>query len=360
MNELVIYGANGYSGRLIAREAVRRGLKPLLAGRSAEAIARLAGELGLPWRAFAVEDAARSLEGARVVLSAAGPFSHTARPMIDACAEVGAVYLDLNGDTAVFDDTFTQRDELISRGAVVIPGVGFDVAPSDCLAAMVARALPGATHLEVAWGGDFEPSRGTARSMLEVLPRGGLVRKEGALARVPIAERVIDVPFPSGPRTALSVPWGDVVTAYYSTGIPNIRAYAAMSRAEIWSIRLMRPLIALLKIDRLRGFIDRLIQRSVTGPDDALLANGRSHFWVRASRGDETCVATLSGPEGYVLTARASVEAMQRALADRPSPGVYTPSRAFGADFICSIDGITLSLPTPARAVERRSLGVAA
>jgi short subunit dehydrogenase-like uncharacterized protein len=253
-------------------------------------------------------------------------------------------YLDLNGDTGVFSALFERSAELAAHGAVAVPGVGFDVVPSDCLGAMLARALPGATDLEVAWGGDFEPSRGTARSILEALPRGGLVREKGVLRRERTAARTIEVMFPSGPRTAVSVPWGDVVTAYYSTGIPNIRAYSAMDRGEIWSLRLMRPLFRLLAIERVRRWLDAWIAKRVVGPDDALLARGRSYFRVRAWRGEEIVTATLAGPEGYVLTARAAVEAVRRVLADRPPPGVHTPSRAFGPDFVRSIEGCEIAM----------------
>src|SRR5436305_15188118 len=101
----MIYGANGYTGELAAREAVARGLRPVLAGRNARAVAELALELGLDSRAFALDDpaaAAHGVAGMAAVLHCAGPFVRTSRPMVDACLAAGAHYLDITGEIAVF------------------------------------------------------------------------------------------------------------------------------------------------------------------------------------------------------------------------------------------------------------------
>ena len=103
---LLIYGANGYTGALIARLAAERGLRPVLAGRSRAGLAAVATPLGLEERVFALEDAAAldaGLAEARVVLHCAGPFAHTARRMADACFRTHTHYLDITGEIAVFE-----------------------------------------------------------------------------------------------------------------------------------------------------------------------------------------------------------------------------------------------------------------
>ena len=102
---LLVYGANGYTGELIARQAVARGLRPILAGRTRASLERLATDLALPHRVFALEDPAAvdaGLEGVAAVLHAAGPFSRTSRPMADGCLRRGVHYLDVTGEGAVF------------------------------------------------------------------------------------------------------------------------------------------------------------------------------------------------------------------------------------------------------------------
>ena len=135
----MIYGANGYTGRLAARLAKDRHLGPVLAGRHAEPIKQLAHELGCEARVFDLADAASAathLAGVRAVLHCAGPFSATSRPMLDACLRAGAHYLDITGEIAVFEAIHSRRQEVSDAGIVAIPGVGFDVVPTDCLAAM--------------------------------------------------------------------------------------------------------------------------------------------------------------------------------------------------------------------------------
>ena len=152
----MIYGANGYTGTLVAREAVRRGQRPVLAGRSADKVAAVARELDLPTAAFDLADGAavaRALEGIEAVVNAAGPFVHTVEPMIRGCLAVGASYLDITGEIPVFQTTFSFDGPAMERGVCLMSGVGFDVVPTDCMARYVAEQLPDATTLDIAPNG---------------------------------------------------------------------------------------------------------------------------------------------------------------------------------------------------------------
>src|SRR4051812_48469930 len=205
----LIYGANGYTGELIAREAVRRGQKPVIAGRSADKLAPLAKELCLEFRAFALDKP--QLDGVEAVLHCAGPFVHTSAPMVRACLDAGVHYLDITGEIAVFEAIMSMNDAAARAGVTLIPGVGFDVVPTDCLAAMLAARLPGATELELAfYSPGAELSRGTLKTMIESIDEGGAVRRDGKIVRVPPAYEAREIPFAAGPRMAMTIPWGDV------------------------------------------------------------------------------------------------------------------------------------------------------
>jgi short subunit dehydrogenase-like uncharacterized protein len=199
----MIYGATGYTGELVAREAVRRRLAPILAGRSAPAVEKLAGELGLEARVFALDDlhtprqAAAALGGVAAVLHCAGPFVRTSAAMVQACLAGRVHYLDITGEIEVFEAVLAQGPAAREAGIVLLPGAGFDVVPSDCLASRLADALPGATELDLAFTAGHRSqarvSRGTMKTMIESLPHAGAVRRAGRIVAVPIAYDVREI-----------------------------------------------------------------------------------------------------------------------------------------------------------------------
>lgn len=227
----MIYGATGFTGQLVAELAVDRGERPILAGRDAAKVAAVATPLGLPHRAFDLGDAQSVDAGLRdveVVAHCAGPFSATSAPMVAGCLRSGVHYLDITGEVDVFESVFAKHDAAVDAGVVLLPGSGFDVVPTDCLAAMVADRLPSATHLDLAFQARGGISGGTLKSALEGAAGGGRARISGELQPVPMGWRHREVPFPSGARQASSLPWGDVSTAYRSTGIDNITTFARL------------------------------------------------------------------------------------------------------------------------------------
>ncbi len=228
----IIYGANGYTGELIAREAVKRGgHHPILAGRSLEKVQSLGGaELGLQSLAFSLEDkssAVQHISGSSLVLNCAGPFSSTAKPMMKACLEAGAHYLDITGEISVFEFAQTLQSQAKEAGVVLCSGVGFDVIPTDCIAATLKAALPDATHLSLGFDSRSGFSPGTAKTSVEGLAQGGKVRLNGKITTVPLAYKVRNIDFGDGEKLAMTIPWGgDVSTAYYTTGgIENIDVF---------------------------------------------------------------------------------------------------------------------------------------
>jgi short subunit dehydrogenase-like uncharacterized protein len=344
---LLIYGANGYSGELIARRAVERGLRPVLGGRRREAVAPLAVELGLESRAFSLDDPGavdRGLAGATVVLSCAGPFSRTAGPMVQGCLRARAHYLDIAGEVAVFAALSELDAEARARGVMLLPGAGFDVVPSDCLAAHLHRRLPTATQLRLAFRPGGKTSRGTALSTLEAAGRSGMVRRNGVLTPVPLGHRTITVDFGqgAGPSKAIAIPWGDVFTAGATTGIPNVEVYIAVPWATRVMVHLTRRLGPLLASAPVQRFLAARIRSGPPGPSAEARRRGKSLLWGEA-RDDTGRVVTsrLVTAEGYELTRLTAVALAERALAGEARPGFQTPARAFGPDFALAFPGTT-------------------
>jgi short subunit dehydrogenase-like uncharacterized protein len=340
----LLYGANGYTGELVARLAAERGMHPLLAGRDAAKIKPLATELGFEHTSFALDDRAAMaevLKSVPVVLHCAGPFSRTSKPMADACLKSGTHYLDITGEVSVFESLAARRAEAQAAGVMLLPGVGFDVVPSDCLAAHLKRRLPSATHLTLAIQGLGRISHGTATTMVENINRGGAVRREGRLTPVPSAWRTREVDFGRGPVKATTIPWGDISTAFYSTGIPNIEVYAAVPAAARRMMKASRGLGPLLATAPVQRFLKNRIKAQPAGPSAEERLRGQSFVWGEVSdEAGQQKRSRLSGPEGYTLTAGTALAVVERVLAGVAPAGFQTPSLAYGADFILEIEGV--------------------
>lgn len=333
----MIYGANGYTGELIAREAAQRGLHPVLAGRNAQSVRALAEGLRLPWKAFPIEEAAKGVEGMTLVLNCAGPFTRTAAAMTSACLSAKAHYLDITGEIAVFEHVFEKHEAAKSAGVVLMPGVGFDVIPSDCLALMLKERLPEATELEIAFSTTGGPSAGTLKTAVEQSHRGGCVRRKGKLVPVPVAHRQKTIRFSCGDRNAVAIPWGDLSTAYRTTGIPNITTYTALPPSRARLLKLSNRLAPILKKPKVKAWLGKLIEKRVKGPTAQERERGRVNLWGRATSGKDSVEATLDVPEGYRFTVLGSLAVVQRMLQLAPPPGAWTPAAAYGAKLVLSL-----------------------
>lgn len=340
----MIYGANGYTGQLVAREAAQRGLRPVLAGRNGAAVQVLANALGLPWRAFSLDDAESvraGLDGADLLLNCAGPFSATCAPLLDACLAARAHYLDISGEIDVFEHCHLRHADAKLVDVVVLPGAGFDVVPTDCLAALLKRELPDATSLVLAFEAGGGPSPGTALTAVEGLGKGGRVRKHGALKRVPLAWKTRHFERDGETRTAVTIPWGDVYTAYLSTDIPDIEVYMAMPEAAIARLRRLRLLGPLLGWAPVQAWLKKRVAGRVRGPSPQTRARTGCTIWGQACEARGECVLkVLRTPNGYTLTAQAALGIVEHLLAHSPPGGFYTPSRLMGADYVLSLPGV--------------------
>ena len=336
----LIYGASGYTGELIAREAIKRSLKPILSGRSQTKIEPLAKELGLTFRTFSLEDKKSleyTLKEVEFVIHCAGPFSLTSKPMVEACLRLGKHYLDITGEIAVFEAMARRDKKAEEAGIMIMPGVGFDVVPSDCLALHLKNRLPSATHLTLAFYGLGKISHGTQATMTLNIGKGGAIRQNGEIVNVPAAYKTREIDFGEFKKTGVTIPWGDVATAFYSTGIPNVEVYTVLPETNLRMLRLSRYIGWLLATKPIQNYLQKQIPEG--GPDENERAKGKTFLWGEARDEEGKRVeARLQCAEGYTLTALTALNIAEKVLAGNYKTGFQTPAKAFGADLILEIE----------------------
>lgn len=341
-NNFLIYGANGYTGELITRYAVERGMKPIVAGRNAIKIEELAKKHHLEYRVFSLDETDRvdaALQEVDMVLHCAGPFSITSRPMVEACFRNKKHYTDITGEIAVFEACARLDEKAKDAGIMVMPGVGFDVVPSDCLARHLKDRLPSATHLSLAFYGMGRISHGTQATMTMNIGKGGAIRKDGKITPVPAAWKTREIDFGEVTKTGVTIPWGDVATAYYSTGIPNIEVFTVMPRQNLKMLKASRYLGWLLATGPVQNYLQKQIPPG--GPSDEERAKGKTLMWGEATDLNGNRVESrMHGPEGYTMTALTALNIAQKILDGSFTPGFQTPAKEYGADLILEIEGV--------------------
>jgi short subunit dehydrogenase-like uncharacterized protein len=346
MKNFLIYGSYGYTGQLIVERATQKGFHPILAGRDEGPLRAQAQKYQLESRAFALEETSRldsALLEVDAVLHCAGPFVHTYRPMAEACLRTKRHYVDISGEIQGFEALADMDARARETGIMLLPGAGFDVVPSDCLSAHLKQRLPSADQLRLFIRGiGAGASRGTAKSAVENLHRQGMIRRNGKLEQVPPAWSVREQNFGRGPAKTVSIGWGDVSTAYYSTRISNIETYFAFPASYINVLKSMRVIGPLLYNRPVKNFLKFIINTfSEKGPAEEKRRRGSAILIGEVTDADgKRAVSKLITPEGYTCTALTTVEIMKRILNDETKSGFQTPSLAYGADFILQFEGV--------------------
>lgn len=347
VKNFLLYGANGYTGELIARYANQYNLQPILAGRRKELIEPLAAKLNLPFRIFDLDDETALLEAlkeVKLVLHAAGPFQYTAKQMIEACLKTGTHYIDINGDIVVFEMIKKYDEAAKKAGIMLLPGAGFDVVPTDCVALHLKKLLPDAVKLELAFaslGGGL--SHGTATTMANRLGEQGLVRKNGKLTPIPLGKKGMWVDFGMRKLFVMSISWGDISTAYFTTGIPDIEVYTGIA-PKTYKLLKLQPLFNwLLRTKFMRNYIKKKIDSRPAGPNDEQRSKAISLVWGQVTNAaGKTETMRLKCPEGYTLTMLSSLLITQKILAGNFIPGYQTPARAYGENLVMEIPGVEM------------------
>jgi short subunit dehydrogenase-like uncharacterized protein len=329
---------------LITRYAVERGMTPILAGRNAIAVEALAKKHHLEYRVFSLDEKDRldaALQEVEVVLHCAGPFSLTSRPMVEACLRNKKHYTDITGEIAVFEAMARLDQKAKDAGIMIMPGVGFDVVPSDCLARHLKDRLPSATNLTLAfYGKGSRISHGTQATMTMNIGKGGAIRKDGKITSVPAAWKTREIDFGEVTKTGVTIPWGDVAAAFYSTEIPNIEVYTVVPKKQLKLFKLSRYLGWLMATKPVQDYLQKQIPPG--GPSDVERAKGRTLLWGEASDLNGNRVESkLQGPEGYTMTALTALNITQKILDGNLVAGFQTPSKAYGADLVLQIEGVS-------------------
>lgn len=335
---LMIYGATGFTGGLILDEALKQGLKPIICGRGANAEA-LAAAHGLEARRADLSDPAAlraALQGVTLLINSAGPFSLSGPPLMEACIAAGASYMDIAGEVPEHLNAQARDAAARAAGVTLMPGVGFGVVPTECVAALAARALPGATALTIAYETRGEPSRGTLETVIPALHTTGWRRRAGALVEARPGQ--VKRTFKDGGRKVAVVanPWrADLVSAGVSTGIADIDAFSNFPFAARLLMRIGGTGLG-------RAMASGAVKGAKAGPDAAARAKGGTTIWAEARRGEKTALVTLRGPDAYDFTARCAVACARRAMEAPPPAGFQTPVTAFGADLVRTIQGVEI------------------
>ncbi len=343
--DFLLYGANGFVGRELAPQAVQMGLRPLLAGRNEAEVSALARSLKLDYRIFSLEETDKlraALRECPLVLHCAGPYKYTYKPMVEACIQEGVHYLDITGEMPVYMAQQGYDQQAKERGVMILPAVGFDVVPTDCLALYLKGKLPTAKHLQLAFSkkGPAGLPPGTAKTMIEMMPFGLKIRRDGKIIDAPDPGYTQEIDFGNRVRTAMRLNWGDVFTAYYTTGIPNIENFAAMPKTISRQAKLMGKLRPLFRFKPIRALFQKIVKGGSTPEERAAT---QMHVWGKVwDDAGNHAEARLTGPEaGVVWTVRAALACIRHVLAGEVKPGYQTPAGVFGADLVLECDGVT-------------------
>lgn len=343
--KIILYGANGYTGELIAQKAKKDGIILHLAGRSEEKIKPLADSLGFDYSCFTIADVKHDpglLKPYDILINCAGPFSATAKPMMEACLSKHCHYLDITGEISVFEAGYNLNSRAVSEGIIVCPGVGFDVIPTDCLAAKLHEAMPDANYLTLAFestAGKLSP--GTTKTSIEGIAIGGRVRRNGKIIDVPLGYKSRSVDLGNGSRSLVTIPWGDVATAGYSTGIANIEVYIPLSPKKIKKLRWLNSVKWLIGTGIVQNFMKRKVDKKVNGPTEEERSQAKTFIWGEVSNGKETKRGSLKTANGYDVTAEGALAIAQYIAENKPEGGYFTPSQLCGNELIETFAGST-------------------
>ena len=343
-NTFLLYGANGYSGKLITGLAEAYGLKPVLAGRNEKSIRQVADKYSMEYIIVDLSEKEKLeevLSRFPLVLNAAGPFRYTADQISDACLKTKTHYIDITGEIEVFEMLHQKDQSAKQAGIILLPGTGFDVVPTDCMALWLKHQLPSATKLQIAFASAGSGvSHGTAHTMIEGLGKGGAIRKNGKIISKPLGHKGMWVDFGSKKLFVMTIPWGDVSTDFYTTGIPDIETYTAVPLKVYNALKFQNLFNWLLKTEMVKNLARKKVKSGPAGPSSEKRKNAVSLIWGKAEDNNGVSVTgKMVTPDGYTLTAHSSLLIAKKILNNQLETGFQTPAGMYGADLILEIPG---------------------
>ncbi|CAM3076297.1 saccharopine dehydrogenase [Legionella steigerwaltii] len=350
-NNFLIYGSYGYTGNLIAQLSLEQGLKPILAGRDEEKLKLQAKALNLQYRVFDVNDLEQTknaLNDLIAVIHCAGPFKYTFKNMALACLAAKTHYLDITGEVIVIEQLMAMNEEAKKAGIMLLPGSGFDVVPSDCLAAYLKHCLPDANRLILAIGTfnkseHLSVSHGTAKTMLEDIPEGTKIRDEGVLKKIPFCGKTQLFDFGTSKKLlCATISWGDLSSAWWSTRIPHIETYMALPKKIIKFKTFINLFKWLLSWTPIKKYLTHKINQLPAGPNEKQRNNSVVKIYAEVTNeAGKKIAAVMTTPNGYTLTTLSSLLIIKNVLSGDAPIGFQTPSSAYTEDLIMKIPEIS-------------------
>ncbi|QFH87965.1 hypothetical protein FR760_24345 (plasmid) [Enterobacter hormaechei] len=326
MKKLMIYGATGYTGSMIVRHALEASLQIIIAGRDREKLAAMSSVLNVPFRAFSLDNPENidgGLEDIGVVINCAGPFLHTARPLMEAAIRQKVHYLDVAAELDSYLLAEILDEAASSAGVMLLPGCGGSVAMLGCLAAHAVTQVNKPTSISLALHITGTMSRGSAVSAAENLSTQCLIRRNGQLSETEASE-LQDFDFGNGRQACFPVTLPDLITVWKATGIPDIKTFVHVSG---------------------EGFPQGNLADLPDGPTVQEREASRYQAVAEVLNADgETQHMLLDTVNGYSFTALAAAEAGRRVLAGECRPGFQTPAALFGKHFAETIADTRITL----------------
>jgi short subunit dehydrogenase-like uncharacterized protein len=346
---IALYGATGYTGRLVASALAASRADFVLSGRNRERLEALSASLdGTPGVRSATLDDPHSLrsllDGCAAVIDCAGPFSLHGEPVLRAAVETGTHYLDTTGEQPYIRMAFERYGPLAQRaGVAAIPAMGFDFAPGDMLASLVAEGMGEIDEVTLAYaesGFSFTgagATRGTMLSALGAITGGDLEWRKLQWLPAPrgIGASSFDFGEPLGRRRMARYPAGEQITV--PRHIPTRRVRTVITSSTLAphprlgpAMRLLAPPTALAMRTPARRALESLIRRLPEGPSEEQRAAARFTIVCEARRGQQVRRGRLTGRDIYGLTAALVSEAARIASGrDFRGRGALAPSQAF-------------------------------
>ena len=344
--QVLIYGAYGFTGAGISKLASEYGITPVLAGRNESKLKPLAESLGYDYVVLSLENnhdnLVKVLKHFEIVLHIAGPYTFTGEPMLDAVVEAGTHYVDLTGENHVIQQQLDRHEEFKAANIMVMPSVGYDVVPTDCLNVYVADQVDNPTNLTLVINGNYtaaegaSASRGTMKSGLEVMGRPLLMRQQGEMVEVS-ALKVIHRVEGGQEQTLVQIPWADMMTGYVSTGVPTIEVFQ-LRQGELpgWL-----PRVAQSDFGRriLGWLIDKFAPEGP--PPDAQETRQTRIVSTATNDAGESASAAMITPESYLFTFHSTLIVAKRVIDGHWESGFQTVGKVYGPDLALEVPGVS-------------------
>ncbi len=332
---ILIYGANGFTGKLFTKHLLEKGIFPVLAGRN-KTIHKLAKKCNCEARIFTTKESSLYLSDIDIVINLASISEHAQEELLKACMVNGSHYIDINSDIHDLRNVIALEDEIIKSKIVVISGAGFGVAPTAIAAQIAADEIDNPTSLTIAYHAEGKFSRGLKKYFLNTLNRPGYIVKNGKLKPAVAGCKTINFNVFGVDFTASYNPWrSDILSSFRNTKIKNIESYSAFSPLATSMMEGKREWLRKVMIKRLMNFIPK-------GPSEEDMHKGKTFIKAIVSNNEHEQVSVeIMGPDSNIFTIECLYELMIKLTNEQRDFGVKSPA-SFGSGILGRVSGVKI------------------